>query len=70
MQDKYCDNAVRSTGSAIVTPRCLNADAVKRVTIIYNEAERSTHNMCYDCSLRLKIDARSYGYKTEVEIIS
>jgi protein-arginine kinase activator protein McsA len=53
-----------------VPPQCHNNEATVALTIIYNEVESDTRNLCDDCEKLFRRDARRHGYKIRSKRLS
>jgi len=68
---ELCDNGKSAhLGKPIVTPACFRGtEATQRVTVIYNDVEETTLNLCDACAKLLKNSARRHGYKVKTSRI-
>ena len=58
-----CANSSSRAGR-VVSPQCWKGAAKKVVTVIYNEVEQDSHDLCDDCAKVLVADAERHGYDT------
>lgn len=68
---KLCDNGVNAhLGQPIVSPACYRGtEATQEVTVIYNDVEKDTLNLCDACTKLLKMSARRHGYRIKTRKI-
>ena len=68
---ELCDNGKNAhLGRSIVSPACYReTEATQSVTVIYNEVEEDSLNLCEACTKLLKSSARRHGYKVKTSRI-
>lgn len=60
-----CDNS-NSRGRAILNPGCFGNTVEKKLTVIYNEVEKTTLELCGSCARSVQSDAERHGYRVKL----